>query len=236
MSGRHGDWKERALEDFREWLDGLPGPGDGEDEDGDGDGSEGAESSAGESREIDLRDLFAEFAALRQEVRLQNREQARASRELAKAAESYETAARLVRRREDDLAAFEKRVVAEAENRCLRSVLEVHDALVRGVDAAMALRERRGLFRRPVRGIDGVVEGYGLALRRFDRMLARFGVRRLRTAGCPFDSRTMHAMDVRRIEQAGDGEVVEELLVGFTRDGDVLRLAEVAVNRLHPQE
>jgi molecular chaperone GrpE (heat shock protein) len=46
----------------------------------------------------------------------------------------------------------------------------------------------------------------------------------------------MHAMEVRRIEQAGDGEVVEELLGGFARDGDVLRLAEVAVNRPHLQE
>ena len=224
MSEQHGDWKERALEDFREWLDDLPEPA--EDEEGD----------AGGSHEIDLRDLFAEFAALRQEVRLQNREQARASRELVKAAEGYETASRLIRRREDDLAAFERRTATEAENRCLRSVLEVHDALVRGRDAAVALRERRGLFRRPGRGIAGVVEGYALALRRFDRMLARFGVRRLRTIGQPFDSSTMHAMEVRRIEQAGDGEVVEELLGGFTRDGGVLRLAEVAVNRLKPQE
>ena len=228
MSERYGDWKERALEDFRKWLDDLPEPAEGEDEDEAGD--------AGESHEIDLRDLFAEFAALRQEIRLQNREQSRAGRELAKAAESYETASRLIRRREDDLAAFEKRVVTEAENRCLRSVLEVHDALVRGRDAALALRERRGLFRRPVRGIAGVAEGYELALRRFDRMLARFGVRRLPATGRPFDSRTMHAMEVRRIEQAGDGEVVEELLGGFTRDGDVLRLAEVAVNRLDNQE
>lgn len=230
MSERQGDWKERALEDFRAWLDDLPGAADDADE------GEDAEGGAGEPREVDLRDLFAEFAALRQEVRLQNREQSRASRELAKAAESCDTASRLVRRREDDLAAFEKRVVAEAENRCLRSVLEVHDALVRGRDAAMALRERRGLFGRPVRGVGGVVEGYELALRRFERMLARFGVRRTQSTGRPFDSRIMHAMEVRRVEQAEDGVVVEELLGGFTRDGDVLRLADVAVNRLHPQE
>ena len=226
MSEWRDDWKERALEDFREWLDDLPEPAEDEDK----------EDDTGKSREIDLRDLFAEFAALRQEIRLQNREQARAGRELAKAAESYETASRLIRRREDDLAAFERRVATEAENRCLRSVLEVHDALVRGRDAAVALGERRGLLRRPVRGIAGVVEGYALALRRFDRMLARFRVRRLPTTGHPFDSRTMHAVEVRRIEQAGDGEVVEELLGGFTRDGDVLRLAEVAVNRLDNQE
>ena len=232
MSERHGDWKERALEDFREWLDDLPEPA----EDGDEGEDEDAGGGAGAPHAIDLRDLFAEFAALRQEVRLQNREQSRAGRELAKAAESYDTASRLIRRREDDLAAFETRVVTEAENRCLRSVLEVHDALVRGREAAMALRERRGLFRRPVRGAGGVVEGYELALRRFERMLARFGVRRTQSTGRPFDSRIMHAMEVRRIEQAEDGMVVEELLGGFTRDGDVLRLAEVAVNRLHPRE
>ena len=221
MGERFGDWKQRALEDFREWLDDLPElPEDDR------------EAGAHESPQIDLHDLFAELAALRQEVRLQNREQSKAGRELAKAAEFYETATRLMRRREDELAAFENRIATEAESRCLQSVLEVRDALVRGRDAALELRERPGLFRRPPRGIAGVVEGYELALRRFDRMLSQFGVQRVTTSGRPFDSRTMHATEIRRVEQAEDGAVVEELLSGFTRDGEVLRLADVAVNRL----
>ena len=85
-----------------------------------------------EPAECDLHDLFAEFAALRQEVRLQNREQSRAGRELAKAAAVYETAAALAQRREEDLATLEIRVSRAAEDRCLRAVLEVRDALVRG--------------------------------------------------------------------------------------------------------
>ena len=108
--------------------------------------------------------------------------------------------------------------------------------VARGLDAATGLREPRGLFRRAPRGIAGVVESYELALRRVDRMLSRFGVERLKTTGHPFDSRTMQAMEVRRVEQAGHGVVVEELLSGFTREGDVLRLADVAVNRLDTQE
>ena len=105
-------------------------------------------------------------------------------------------------------------------------------------DRGSPLREPRGLFRRAPRGIAGVVEGYELALRRVDRMLSRFGVERLKTTGHPFDSPfdTMQAMEVRRVEQAGHGVVVEELLSGFTREGDVLRLADVAVNRLDTQE
>ncbi|MDD9982516.1 MAG: nucleotide exchange factor GrpE, partial [Gammaproteobacteria bacterium] len=184
------DWKRSALEDFRRWLDELgedaPDPGD----------DTGDDAGDRASPECDLHDLFAELAALRQEIRLQNREQSRAGREFANAADRYDAATGLMRRHEEDLAAFEKRIAREAENRCLRSVLEVRDALVRGREAATALRERPGLFRRPPRGVAAVVEGYEMALRRFDRMLARFGVRRLPATGHPFDSRTMHAMEV----------------------------------------
>ena len=217
------DWKQGVLEDFRRWLDGVTE-------------EEALGAADREPPECDLRDLFAELAALRQEVRLQNREQSRAGRELAKAADLYETIAHQARRREEDLAAYEARIARAAEDRCLRGVLEVRDALVRGREAALRLRERPRLFRRAPRGLDGVVEGYELALRRFDRMLSRFGVRLLHTVGTPFDSGTMHAVETRRIEQAEDGVVVEELLSGFTRDGVVLRLADVAVNRLDGRE
>ena len=219
---KQDDWKQEVLEDFRRWLDGVT--------------EEAAGAADREPTECDLRDLFAELAALRQEVRLRNREQSRAGRELAKAADLYETVTHQARRHEEDLAAFEARIARAAEDRCLRGVLEVRDALVRGRDAALGLRERPRLFRRAPRGLDGVVEGYELALRRFDRMLSRFGVRLLRTVGTPFDSGTMHAVETRRIEQAEDGVVVEELLSGFTRDGEVLRLADVAVNRLERRE
>ena len=217
VDGRDG-WKQDVLEDFRQWLDAFEEapPEDGEPE----------------PAECDLHDLFAEFAALRQEVRLQNREQSRAGRELAKAAAVYETAAALAQRREEDLAALEIRVSRSAEDRCLRAVLEVRDALVRGREAAVTLRDRpRGLFRRPSRGTAGVAEGYELALRRFDRMLSGFGVRPVQTVGYPFDSRTMHAVEARRVESVEDGTVVEELRSGFVRDGEVLRLADVAVSR-----
>ena len=217
MSELGGEWKRCALEDFGRWLDEL------EEDSWNGEG--------GEPPELDLRTLFAELAALRQEVRLQNREQSKAGRELAQAAARYDGTAELMKRHESDLAAFEKHTVREAENRCLRSVLEVRDALARGLEAATELRARSGLFRRPPRGIRGVVEGYEIALRRFDRVLSRFGVRRLQTSDRPFDARTMHAAEARRVERVGNGIVVEELLGGYTRDGDVLRLADVVVNR-----
>ena len=225
MNDLGDDWKQSALADFRRWLDDLPE-----------DPEDALDAEAPEPPECDLHDLFAEFAALRQEIRLQNREQAKAVRELGKAADSYEISTRLIQRREEDLETFEKRIAREAENRCLQATLDIRDSLLRGRDAAGALRARPRLFGRPPRGLDAVVEGYEMALRRFDRMLSRFGVRPLLTIGRPFDSRTMHAVETRRAEELEDEIVAEELLGGFLRGDEVLRLADVAVNRLDPRE
>ncbi len=93
MSEPGEDWKRQALEDFRRWLDAV--------------GDEPPEPEEPNTADCDLRDLFAEFAALRQEIRLQNREQARAGRELAAAAERYDAATGREERGDETLAAFE---------------------------------------------------------------------------------------------------------------------------------
>ena len=233
QDGIAGNWKERALEDFRRWLDDLE--------------EIPPEVAEQEPSTCDLHDLFAELAALRQEVRLQNREQSRAGRELANAAARYDAIDRTARGRDEDLAALERRVSRAAEDRCLLSVLDLHDALVRGREAARKLRKagkkagkkagrKRALRRKPFRrlqpAIAGVVDGYELALRRCDRTLARFGVHGVPAVGVPFDARTMHAVESRRVADREDGVVMEEFVSGFVRDGEVLRLAEVAVNRV----
>ncbi len=222
MNERSDERRARILADFSRWLDELPERmGDGGDDD---------------QPDPDMRDIFAEMAALRQEVRIQNREQSKTGRELAQAAERYDTMFALIKRHSEDLAAFEKRIARKSENTCLRSFLEVRDALDRGLEAAIAMRGRHGLFRRPPRGIRGVAEGYEIAIRRFDRLLSQFGVQRLRTTGQPFDARTMRAMETRHDSEAESGIVVRELLSGFVRDGEILRLADVAVNRTETQE
>ncbi|MDE0219015.1 MAG: nucleotide exchange factor GrpE [Spirochaetaceae bacterium] len=228
-----GTWKERALDDFRRWLDELEEIPPA-----------GAEQ---EPPSCDLHDLFAELAALRQEVRLQNREQSRAGRELANAAASYDAIDRTTRRRDEELAALERRVSRAAEDRCLLSVLDLRDALVRGREAARKLRKagkkarrKKALQRKPFRrlrpAISGVVDGYELALRRCDRTLAQYDVHGVPALGLRFDARTMHAVETRRVADREDGVVVDEFVGGFVRDGEVLRLAEVAVNRVQGAE
>ena len=180
-------------------------------------------------------------------MRLQNREQSRAGRELANAAARYDAIDRTTRRRDEELAELERRVSRAAEDRCLLSVLDLRDALVRGREAARRLRKegkkaggKKTLPRKPFRrlqpAIAGVVDGYELALRRCDRTLSRFGVRGVTAVGGRFDARTMHAVETRRVADREDGVVVDEFVSGFVRDGEVLRLAEVAVNRVQGGE
>ena len=126
-------------------------------------------------------------------------------------------------------------------------MLDLRDALARGREAARRLRKagkkagrKKTLPRKPFRrlqpAIAGVVDGYELALRRCDRTLARFGVHGVPALGLRFDARTMHAVETRRVTDHEDGVVVDEFVSGFVRDGEVLRLAEVAVNRVQGGE
>jgi len=213
----NSSWRKRVLEDFQQWLEAQP--------------ETPAPSTRPASEECDLHTLFSELAALRQEIRLQSREQARLARELTQAGERYDTAAGVSGQREEELSAFEERIRRDAERACVLSFLEVRDALVRGRDAAVKLAAPRDLQRPTWPGVEAIVEGYEMIVERFDRALASSGVEVLHSVGEPFDGRWMHALQTREVEGTADQQVVDELRCGFTWNGEVLRVAEVVVNR-----
>ncbi|MCY4306627.1 MAG: nucleotide exchange factor GrpE [Aestuariivita sp.] len=218
MTKAHSNWKSRVLGDFSNWIENLT------------EIEEEVEGSL--SNGPDLHDLFSAVTTLRQEIRLQNREQSKAERELGRAAERYDEAVQKINQREGDLRVVSHRAVRQAENICLRSFLEMHDTMLRGHSAAEKISDDKGFFRRLPPGIEGIVEGYEIAMRRFDRIMAEFDVYRIEAVGQTFDSKTMHALETRFEESIGDNIVIEELLPGYMRDDDVLRLADVVVNRI----
>ena len=210
------EWKQRALDDFNAWLMELPD-----------------DLPADRNVDIDSCDLYTlltEFTALRQEIKLQTREQNRALRHHETFLDGFKEAAALFKERTDDFAGLEERIRLGSEKNALTPFLGVRDALGRGLDAARAAAETKSFFRRPPRGINGVVEGYEMALRRFDRALSHVGVTPLKTVGQPFDPTVMRAMINRTDPQQEPGIVIEELLPGFIRGNEVIRTAEVVVN------
>jgi molecular chaperone GrpE (heat shock protein) len=206
-----------VLQDFKTWLEDLPDAAIVDDN--------------ANGTECDWHTLFAEFSSLRQEIRLQNRDQARAVRDLEKVAEVGQASLDLFRRHAQELSTLEDRSREAAQRKCLLPFLDVRDALVRGRDAAARVAGPRRLFRRPPPGIDGVIQGYEMAIERFDRALALAGVQVIETVGRDFDAQSMRAVDTRTVADLSDGMVVEEFLCGFVRGNEVLRPAEVVVNR-----
>ncbi len=223
-------WKQRALMDFRLWIAELPE-------------APLPRETAG-TPSPDLFTLLSEFAGLRQEIRMQNREQNRSLREMEDVRRAFDEARNLFNEKShafDDrlkenaraLEAMEERIRRAAEKKALLPFLEVRDALERGLAAARSAAEtppkRRGWFRTAPQAMEGMIKGYEMALRRCDRALAQADIRPLAALGNPFDPERMRAVSIRSAPEAEKGQVVSVQLVGFVRGSEVIRTAEVIV-------
>ncbi len=209
------DETERLVEEFRSCLAQW-------EEDGD---------EAGEP--VDLRTLLGEMAALKNEVRLESRQFRSALEELKNFGEALrEHNERLARELEQarDQAAEAQR---QTERRLLLGLLDLHDRLRAGVEATAS--RRPSLLSRLARGktrFERVVgEGLVLTLQRLDELLATHRVRPIGALGQPLDPQWMRAVGVESVHEIPDGVVLRELRRGFSHGGELLRAAEVIVNR-----
>ncbi len=233
------------MADFGTWLEALPEtPPPAEDP--------GPESA-------DLLTLLSEFNALRQEVRLQSREQNKGVLALNRTIENFQKTETTLdslghknRRMAEAITALagefetlEDRIRNAVESQsddarhtgwkqdiemnAVRPFLDVRDALIRGLKAAREASGFRGFFRSASKNLEGVAEGYAMALRRFDRALAAVNIRPIEAEGKAFDPKFMRAVDTRPGAEKDKGMVAEEQFGGFVRGDEVIRTAEVVV-------
>ncbi len=211
------DWKKRALEDFQSWIKEIP------------DVPSVVEQATMDS--CDLYSLLSEFSALRQEIRMQNREQKRTLTTLDGFVKIYQETEELLNDKFKRLAKFEEGIRRATEKKTAIPFLDIRDALVRGHKASLDLKKTKSFFRRLPPGIDSVIEGYEMAIRRFDHALEFVNIYPVETIGHSFDPKTMKAVDTRSVPDVDKGKVIEEQLGGFVRDEEVIRTAEVIVNQ-----
>jgi molecular chaperone GrpE len=132
---------------------------------------------------------------------------------LRAAAEADNTRKRYQRDREES--------IRFASEQMVRALLPILDSL----DQALVAVDRKS-------DADAVVKGVHLIHRQLHGVLKREGVQRIPTIGEPFDPQVHEAIgqvDVR--DGAEDGTVVEEIQVGYTMHGRMLRPAMVKVAR-----
>ncbi len=210
--------KEQLVGQFRQYLDTATL-------------EDGALQEASEA--IDLFTLFTELAALKNEVRLESRQVKQAldhSQELIDGLRetNLQFNHELARQRQQD---GELRL--SAERPLLLELVELRDR----IEAAMQSLQnyRPGMLERlsdrQGRLIRGVGAGLEITQRRLDGLLARYQVRPIQPMGKRLDPHTMRVCGTEQRDDMDDGRVLAEVRKGFLRANQVLRLAEVVVNK-----
>ena len=210
-------WKEKVIEDFQVWLKEMP--------------EEMPINRKVDMDSCDLYTLLMEFTALRQEIKFQNREQNNTLRIQQSFIDSLKETLKLLKDRTSKLETLEERIRLISEKKAVLPFLNIRDSLIRGIKAAKAVAATKRLFVRPPRGIEGIIEGYEIALRRFDRALSYVGITPVTALDRPFDPSKMRAVGQESDSKKEAGIVIEEQVGGFVRQDEVIRTAEVIVNK-----
>jgi molecular chaperone GrpE len=214
--------KQSLVEQFRAHLDTL-------DDDtelemmADADAIADADADTG----TDLHSLYIEMAALRSEVRTESR--------LVK--DTLDLVRDVVARAETERAR-----VAELEREAallkplLLDLIEVRDRLAAGVAGPSAATAAPSpWYRRMLRGPDTTAdawrEGLRMTLNRFDRVLRERGLVPVDVVGKLFDPKLARAVGTVTDASLENGIVVQEVRSGFLWEGELLRPADVVVNK-----
>ena len=180
----------------------------------------------------DLFSLLAELAALKNEAKIESRQVKSVLDEFRGVFDTLQQSntrldGELTHQREQ-----ETQVRQEAERDLLMELLDLRDRIEAGRIAMRRYRPgwlaRRGNV---TEFLDSVNEGQAMNLRRLDEMLARRGVLPLAAVDRRFDPHTMHAAQTVHQPEHEDGWVVGEIRTGFVRHEQLLRPAEVIVNK-----
>lgn len=184
----------------------------------------------------DLFSLLAELGALKNEVKIESRQVKTALEEFRGL---FDTLRQANTRLDDELSRQRERDTRQrqqADRDLLLELLELRDRLQAGHDQLQSYRP--GWFARKG-GADSYVAGIGdgqaMILRRLDETLAQRGVRPLVARGERFDPATMHAAETTHHPDREDGQVVAETRAGYLHHGQLLRAAEVIVNKKQDQ-
>lgn len=218
--------KERLIEEFRTCLDDW--------EPSDGTGS----LAAGDGQVVDLALLFAELSVLRNEVRIEARQFKTALDDMRALTELLTEQNLRLTRDLDRARETEGAAQRQAERRLLLDMLDVRDRIAAAMAVFAAYRPAwlSRLAPAETRLAQGLGEGIALTLRRLDDALAERRVRPIEALGGRLDPNTMRAIGIDDNAQRPPGEVLSEARRGYLRDDELLRLAEVIVNKPNNEE
>ena len=182
---------------------------------------------------LDLHTLLAEMAALKNEVRLQARQFKTALAQTQALSDALGAHSERLQQDLDRSRSQAAQAKSQAERGLLLGLLELRDRLQAGLDAQATWRPT-GLQRwlgSDQRFNQSLREGSALTLQRLDELLDSHRVRPIMALDQPLDPQCMHAVAVEWAPQVAEGRVLRELRRGYLQGTELLRAAEVIVNK-----
>ena len=182
---------------------------------------------------VNLALLFTELAVLRNEVRVEARQFKAALDEMRALTELLGEQNRRLTHDLDRAREAQGATLRQAETQLLHDVLDVRDRIAAALEVSDAYQP--GVFSRfavrETQLVQGLRTGIALTRRRIDDLLAERRVRALDAVGGRLDPHTMRAVGTQWQADRAPGEVLSEVRRGYLRDNELLRLAEVIVNK-----
>lgn len=208
--------KEQLLERFRSYLDTLP-----------------EVEATTEEPHTDLYSLFTELVTLKNEVRLESRQIKTALDEFRAVFETLQTSQNQLGTELDRARSALPEQRRTALKPILLELLDLHDRLEAGLRVLQDYRPSLlgRLCRQEQALLQAMTQGQEISLRRLEQILGTQQVTALNAHGQLLDPHTMRVTELERRSDLVNGIVTEELRKGYTWQGDLLRLAEVKVNR-----
>lgn len=184
----------------------------------------------------DLHALLSELTGLKTEVKAESRQFKNTLDTLATALDTVQADNKSLA---EQLAASAQKLEqqqAEMLRTILMEMVELYDRVHNGLGALENYQPVNALFKhsqkKDVRFIQRFKEGQQMTLRRFEQLLQQNQVRPIDCVGLSLDPLLMSAVEVVHESELANGVVLEELRKGFLYKDQVLRLAEVKVNKI----
>ncbi len=213
--------KQQMLAQFSDYLDTLPVEPD--------DASQTAPS------EVDLFSLFTELAALKTEVKIESRQVKSAIEEFQGLTELLQNNNTQLSNELADRRQQQQLDQQKIEKPFLLALLDMRDRFEAGLMQSQVYQPG-WLARRDTvtqQHIESLHQAMEISLRRLDVLLDRYSVKPIIAVGMPLDPHFMQVSATANSPDTDDGIVMLETRKGYLRDGQLLRLAEVTVNKIN---
>jgi molecular chaperone GrpE len=189
-----------------------------------------------DSEQPDLNSLLSEMAELKTEVKAESRQFKHTldtlSSALATVEDDNKTLASELAEKTQQLETQHIKIIRAM----LLDIIDIYDRFALGRDVLVNYQPVNSLFKssrkKDINFINRFKQGHDMTLNRLEQILQRYQVSSIKSVGEIFDPETMHVVETDCLPGLENGRVIEELRQGFLYQDQVLRLAEVKVNKL----